>query len=120
MQFVFNTRCSVDVFPQEGDVVLAALVGGLADDRRVGGLHHGNEQVGVDLAGAEVGVPVGARARGVPRVVAVHQVDAAGEGLDAVDRVDQRLPAAQAWQVSRQKPMPVSPMWSHSRAMVSK
>ena len=29
-------------------------------------------------------------------------------------------PAAQAWQVSRQNPMPISPMRSHSRAMVSK
>src|SRR6185503_2717319 len=29
-------------------------------------------------------------------------------------------PAAQAWQVSRQKPMPLPPMWSHRRAMVSK
>ena len=29
-------------------------------------------------------------------------------------------PAAQAWQVSRQNPMPLSPMWSHSRAIVSK
>ena len=46
---------------------------------------------GIDLAGAEVGVPVGARARGVARVVAVHQVDAAGDGLDPLDGVDQRL-----------------------------
>ncbi|COW67368.1 Uncharacterised protein [Mycobacterium tuberculosis] len=29
-------------------------------------------------------------------------------------------PAAQVWQVSRQNPIPVSPMTSQSRAMVSK
>jgi hypothetical protein len=29
-------------------------------------------------------------------------------------------PAANAWQVSRQKPMPLSPIASHSRAIVSK
>ena len=54
-----------DVLAQERDVVFAALVGGLADDRRVGRFDHRHQQLRVDLAGAEVGVPVGARARGV-------------------------------------------------------
>ena len=54
-----------DVLAQERDVVLAALVGGLADDRRVGRFDHRHQQLRVDLAGAEVGVPVGAGARGV-------------------------------------------------------
>ncbi len=46
---------------------------------------------GVDLAGAEVGVPVGTGACRVPRVVAVHQVDASGQGPDPVNRIDQGL-----------------------------
>src|SRR5882757_7995998 len=86
-----SNRASADVLAQEGDVVLSALVGGFADHRGACGLDDRDEQLGVDLSGAEVGVPVGARACGVSRVVAVHQVDAAGEGLDAIDRVDQRL-----------------------------
>src|SRR6476661_933875 len=86
-----SNRASADVLAQERDVVLSALVGGFADHRRACGLDDRNEQLGVDLSGAEVGVPVGARACGVSRVVAVHQVDAPGEGLDAIDRVDQGL-----------------------------
>src|ERR1700752_1054647 len=84
-------RASADVLVQERDVVLSALVGGFADHRRGRGLDDRDEQLRVDLSGAEVGVPVGARACGISGGVAVHQVDAAGEGLDAIDRVDKRL-----------------------------
>src|SRR5271166_4667692 len=73
------------------DVVLAALVGRFADNRRARRPHHRHQQVGIDLPGAEVGVPVAARPRRVLGVVAVHQVDAAGDALDALDGVDQRL-----------------------------
>src|ERR1700754_752144 len=86
-----SNRASADVLAQERDVVLPPLVGGFADHRRACGLDYRNQQVGVDLAGAEVGVPVRARACGVSRVVAVHQVDAAGQCQDAIDRVDQGL-----------------------------
>ena len=74
---------------------------------------------GIHLAGAEVLVAV-RPSRGVLGVVAVHQVDPAGDGQDPLGRGDQLLTAARAWQVSRQNPMPMSPMWSQSRAMVSK
>src|ERR1700761_5673622 len=74
------------LLPQESDVVFAALFGRLADHRGVRGLHDGDQQLGVYLPGAEVGVPVTARAGGV---FAVHQVDAAGDGLDPVDGVDE-------------------------------
>src|ERR1700721_2877223 len=43
------------------------------------------------LTGAEIAVPVRARACRVLGVVAVHQVDAPGDALDAVDGIDQRL-----------------------------
>jgi hypothetical protein len=75
----------------EGDVVLAALVGGFADDRRVGRFDDRYQELRGDLPGTDVGVAVRARTRRVPRVIAVHQVDAAGDRLDAIDRVDQRL-----------------------------
>src|SRR4051812_13695930 len=87
---VSQTRL-VQVFTQERDVVLSALVGSLADHRGVGGLDDRNQQLGVDLSGAEVGVPVRTRTRGVPRVVAVHQVDAAGDAHDPLDGVDELL-----------------------------
>ena len=74
---------------QERDVVLAARVGGLANDRGVGGADHRDKQLRVDLTGAEVGMPVGPRPCSVARVIAVHQVDAAGKRLDAGDGVDQ-------------------------------
>src|SRR3984957_1099395 len=80
------------LLPQERDVVFAALVGGLADHRRVRGLDHRDQQFGIDLPGAEVSVPVPARTRRILGVVAVHQVDATGDALDPVDGVDQRLP----------------------------
>ena len=65
----------------------AVLIGGLADDRRARGADHPEQQGGIDGPGADVGVPVPARAELVPRVVAVHQVDPAGDGLDPVGRV---------------------------------
>src|SRR4051794_34235074 len=87
---VSQTRL-VQVFAQERDVVLSALIGGLADHRGVGGLDDRNQQLGLDLSGAEVGVPIRTRTRGVPRVVAVHQVDAAGDAHDPLDGVDELL-----------------------------
>src|SRR5262249_4384519 len=84
-----SNRASADVLAQERDVVLSALVSGLTDHRSVGGLDDCNEQFGVDLSGAEVGVPVRTRARGVARVVAVHQVDPAGDAHDPLDGVDE-------------------------------
>src|SRR5437764_9511928 len=65
----------------------ALLVGGLADDRRARGADHAEQQGGIDGPGADVGVPVPAGAELIPRVVAVHQVDPAGDGLDPVGRV---------------------------------
>ena len=44
-----SNRASADVLAQERDVVLTALVSGLADDWRVGGLDDRNQQFGVDL-----------------------------------------------------------------------
>src|SRR5690242_19386907 len=73
---LFPTRRSAQVLAQEGDVVLSARIGGLADDRGVGGADHRDQQLRVDLTGAEVGVPVGTRPRRVAGVVAVHKVDA--------------------------------------------
>src|SRR4029453_9586293 len=86
-----SNRASADVLAQERDVVLSAFVGGFADHWRVRGLDHRNQQFRVDLSGAEVRVPIGAGTRGIARVVAVHQVDAAGKRLDAIHRIDQRF-----------------------------
>src|ERR1700733_698294 len=75
------TRRSISaarLLPQERDVVFAPLVGGLADHRRVRGLDHRHQQLGIDLPGTEIGVPVAAGARRVLGIVAVHQVDTAG------------------------------------------
>src|SRR5690606_8112888 len=84
-------RSALDPALQEGDVVLAALVRGLAHDRGAGRLDDGDQQLRVDGAGADVGVAVAARPRRVLGVVAVDEVDAAGDGLDALDGVDQPL-----------------------------
>src|SRR5580765_146097 len=65
----------------------AVLVRGFADDRRARGADHAEQQGGIDGPGADVGVPVPAGAELIPRVVAVHQVDPAGDGLDPVGRV---------------------------------
>ena len=46
-----------------------------------------SERLRVDRARVEVGVPVGARVERVARVVAVHQVDPAGDRLHPVDGV---------------------------------
>ena len=69
----------------------AAPPGRLADDGGAGVAHHRGQQVGVDLAGAEVGVPVGAGVELVAAVVAVHQVDPAG---DLAGRPRRRSPAS--------------------------
>ena len=51
------------------------------------------DRLGIDLAGAEVGVPVGAGVERVAAVVGVHEIDAAGDGEDALDDAGQLLAA---------------------------
>ena len=65
----------------------AVVIGGLADGGGARGADHAEQQRGVDGPGGDVGVPVPARAELIPRVVAVHQVDPAGDRLDPVHRV---------------------------------
>src|SRR5580692_10558314 len=67
----------------------AVLVRGLADGRGAGRPDHPEQQRRVDGPGGDVGVPVPARAELIARVVAVHQVDPAGDRLDPVDHVGQ-------------------------------
>ena len=52
-----------------------------------GGADHVEQRLRVDRARVEVGVPVSARVERVARVVAVHQVDPAGDRLHPVDGV---------------------------------
>lgn len=105
-----ESRFRSEVAAQKSDVVTSTRVGGLANHRRLCGPDHGQQQFRVDLTGTQVGVPVGARACGIARIVAVHKVYATGDGDNAVDSIDECLPAAQVWQVSKQKPIPKSPM----------
>ena len=74
-------RCHLSrhVVAQERDVVLAALVGRLADHRRIGGLDDRDEQLRIDLSVPKLACR-SAPDLGVAGVVAVHQVDAAGDG----------------------------------------
>src|SRR5580700_11366529 len=65
----------------------AVFVGCLADGRGAGRADHAEQQRRIDGPGGDVGVPVPARAEPIARVVAVHQVDPAGDRLDPVDRV---------------------------------
>ena len=73
------------VLAEPADVRGEPGVGCLADDRRARRAHHVEQRRRVDRPGVEVRVPVGARAELVARVVAVHEVDPAGDGLDPVD-----------------------------------
>src|SRR5579875_5260 len=70
-------------------------VGGLADRGGAGGADHGEQLRRVDGALGEAGVPVPARTLLVPGVVAVHQVDPAGDRLDTVHDAIQILAAGQ-------------------------
>ena len=63
---------------------------------------------------------VAARAGLVLGVVAVDEVDAAGDGLDAVDGVDQRLARGPGVAGVEAEADALSPMSSHRRAIVSK
>jgi Glycosyltransferase family 87 len=82
-------------YPGLGGELLAepADVGGdsglrrLADRWRAGRPHHVEQRRRVDRARVEVRVPVGAGPELVARVVAVHQVDPAGDRLDLVHHV---------------------------------
>src|SRR5438105_3946503 len=65
--------------------------GGFADDGGVGVADDLDEDRRVDLAGAEVLVTVAARVGVVLRVVGVHQVDAPGDGGDALRRAGHLL-----------------------------
>jgi hypothetical protein len=78
-----------DPVAEPRDVGGQAGLGGLADDGGARGAHHVEERLRVDRARVEVGVPVRARVERVPRVVAVHQVDPAGDRLHLVNRVGQ-------------------------------
>src|SRR5436190_24339754 len=79
------------MFAEEGDVILAALVGRLTDHRRIGGLYDCHKKLRIDLSRTEIGVPVGTGALGVTGIVAVHEVDAPGDAFDALNGVDQLL-----------------------------
>ena len=96
----------------------------LADDRAAGGLDDGDEHRRVDRAGLQVGVPVPARAELVPRVVAVHEVDPAGDGLDPVHDPDQvlarRVGVAGVEAEADVLVSPPSPTASQSLAMLSR
>jgi hypothetical protein len=61
----------------------------LADHRGAGRPHHVQECRGVDRSRVEVRVPVRARPELITRVVAVHQVNPAGDRLDPVHHVRQ-------------------------------
>ena len=78
---------SRDVVAEPADVRGEPCVGRLADNRRARRAHHVEQDRRVDRPGVEVRVPVGARPELVARVVAVHQVDPAGDRLDPVDRL---------------------------------
>ena len=84
-----TVRCRLPGEPvaQPGDVGGLALdaAGGLDDHRGAGGAHDVGEVGAVDVTGAEVGVPVGAGVELVAAVVAVHQVDPAGDGAHLLD-----------------------------------
>src|SRR5258706_16410037 len=64
----------------------------LADDRRARGPDDGDKQRGIDRARLEVGVPVPARAELVAWVVAMHQVNPAGDRLYPGDDAGGGLP----------------------------
>src|SRR5579859_6867337 len=81
----------LEVLPQPGDV--GGGVGGLGDYRGAGRAHDVQELFRVDRARLDGGVPVAAGAELVPRVVAVHQVDPAGDGPDPVRDAHQILAA---------------------------
>src|SRR5579862_6342592 len=67
---------------QPGDV--GFRVRGLADHRCARSPDYAEDQLRVDGAGLQARVPVPARAELIPRVIAMHQVDPAGDGLDLV------------------------------------
>src|ERR1700761_5606706 len=80
---------SADLGPEPADVGGETRLGGLADHRGAGRADDVEQYLRVDGARVEVGVPVGAGVERVPGVVAVHQVDPAGDRLDPVRCVGQ-------------------------------
>src|SRR6266480_4780543 len=85
------SRLAREALPQPGDV--GGRVGGLGDRRCTGRAHDVEQEFRLDRAGLDGRVPVAERAELVPRVVAVHQVDPAGDGLDPVHDAGQVLAA---------------------------
>jgi uncharacterized membrane protein len=75
--------------PEPGDVGRQASLGRLADHGGACRADHVEERLRVDRARIEVGMPVGARAELIARVVAVHEVDPAGDRLHPVNHVGQ-------------------------------
>src|SRR4029077_2406956 len=72
--------------PPRDDGRLAPDAAGGLDDHRGCGVAHDIGEVGaLDVTGAEVGVPVGAGVELVAAVVAVHQVDPAGDRPHLLD-----------------------------------
>ena len=94
-------------------------------DRGAGRPDHVDQQRRVDRALLHPGVPVPARAELVPGVVAVHQVDPAGDGLHPVHDPGQvlaareRVAGVQA-EPDLTRPAAASPIASHSRATASR
>src|SRR5215471_600386 len=68
-------------------------VWGLGDRRDTGHADDVEQEFRLDRAGLDGRVPVAEGAELVPRVVAVHQVDPAGDGLDPVHDAGQVLAA---------------------------
>ena len=95
--------------------------GGLADHRSPAALDHGDEQPGRSgrCRPWHAGRPRIRRWRRGSRCSAPGRCP--GDRRDPLPTASiSASPAAQAWQVSRQNPIPISPMRSHNRAMVSK
>ena len=109
---------------QEGDVGRLALdPAGVSQTTGAPAARHDLERAAsrLDLAVAEVGVPVGAGAEGVARVVAVHEVDAAGDRQHPLDdgRPAPRRRRARGRCPGRTRRPRSRPTASHSRAIAS-
>src|SRR4029450_4948068 len=86
-------KSELDVLLEPGDVGALPIPAArsLHDDGDISGSDDLSEGVGSHLTFAEVGGPVGAGIEGIPRVVGVDQVDAAGNSFDPINETDQFL-----------------------------